>query len=158
VEVDMSLELAVPASDAALADALPPPFSRSYTNGGVDAAWVHVGGELDIATTPQLERTLDASRARLVVLDLRELAFIDSCGIHAIVRAGIRARQAGRRLVLVRVPSDVDRILTLTGSSDQVAIGDVDPVAPPVHAVQRSLVARSLLMADKTPRNREPAR
>jgi anti-sigma B factor antagonist len=153
----MSLELAVPASDAAGADALPPPFACSCTNGGLDAAWVHVGGELDIATTPQLERTLSQSQARLVVLDLRELAFIDSCGMHAIISAGIRARQAGRRLVLVRVPANVDRMLTLTGSSDQVEIGDADLVAPPDHAAQRSLVARSLLMADATPRNRAPA-
>lgn len=154
----MSLELAVPASDAARADALPPPFACSCTNGGLDAARVHAGGELDIATTPQLERTLSQSQARLVVLDLRELAFIDSCGMHAIVNAGVRARQAGRRLVLVRVPANVDRMLTLTGSSGQVEIGDVAPVAPPVHAFQRSLVSRSLLMADKTSRNREPAR
>jgi anti-sigma B factor antagonist len=153
----MSLALAFPASGAARARALPPPFACSCTNGGPDAARVYVGGELDIATTPQLERTLDASQARLVVLDLRELAFIDSCGMHAIINAGIRARQAGRRLVLVRVPPTVDRILALTGSADQVEIGDVDPIAPPVHAVQRSLVARSLLMADTTPRNREPA-
>jgi anti-anti-sigma factor len=153
----MSLELAFPASDATRSDALPPPFTCSCTNGGLDAAWVHVGGELDIATTPQLERTLDESRTRLVVLDLRQLAFIDSCRIHAIINAGTRARQAGRRLVLVRVPSSVDRLFTLIGISDQVEIGDVDPVAPPVHAFQRSLVARSLLMADKTPRNRESA-
>jgi hypothetical protein len=52
----------------------------------------------------------------------------------------------------------VDRLFTLTGSSDQVEIGDGDPVAPPVHAVQRSLVAQSLLMAATTPRNRAPAR
>jgi anti-sigma B factor antagonist len=152
----VSLELAFPAWGAARADALPTPFACSCTNGGLDAARVYVGGELDNATTPQLERTLAASQARLVVLDLRELAFIDCCGIHAIIRAGIRARQAGRRLVLVRVPANVDRMLTLTGSSDQVEIGDADPIAPPVHAVQRSLVARSLLMADATPRNRAP--
>jgi anti-sigma B factor antagonist len=154
----MSLELAVPAPDAVRANALPPPFACSCTNGGPDAARVYVGGELDIATTPQLERMLSESQARLVVLDLRELAFIDSCGVHAIVNAGIRARQAGRRLVLVRVPANVDRMLTLTGSSGQVEIGDVDPVAPPVHAFQRLLVSRSLLMADKTPSDREPAR
>jgi anti-anti-sigma factor len=154
----MSLELAFPALDTAGADALPPPFACSCTNGGLDAARVYVGGELDIATTPQLERTLSQLQSRLVVLDLRELAFVDGCGVHAIVNAGIRARQAGRRLVLVRVPANVDRMLTLTGSSDQVEIGDADPVAPPDHAVQRSLVARSLLMADATPRNREPAR
>ena len=154
----MSLELAYPASNAARADALPPPFACSCTNGGPDAARVYVGGELDIATTPQLERALSQSQARLVVLDLRELAFIDICGMHDIINAGIRARKAGRRLVLVRVPANVDRMLSLTGSSDQVEIGDVDSVAPPVHAVQRSLVSRSLLMADKTSRNREPAR
>jgi anti-sigma B factor antagonist len=154
----MSIELAFPALDVARAHALPPPFACSCTNGGLDAARVHVGGELDIATTPQLERTLSQTQARLVVLDLRELAFIDSCGVHAIVDAGIRARKAGRRLVLVRVPASVDRLLTLTGSSHQVEIGDVDPVAPPVHALQRSLVSRSLLMTDKTARNREPAR
>jgi anti-sigma B factor antagonist len=154
----MSLELAFPAPDAARADALPPPFACSCTNGGLGAGRVYVGGELDIATTPQLERALSQSQARLVVLDLRELAFIDSCGIHAVINAGIRARKAGRRLVLVHVPATVDRMLTLTGSSDQVEIGDVDPVAPPIHELQRSLVARSLLMADKTLRNREPAR
>jgi anti-anti-sigma factor len=151
----MSLALEVPASHATL----PPPLSCSCRNGAPDVAWVRVGGELDIATTPHLERTLNAaSQARLVVLDLRELAFIDLCGMRAIVSASSRARRAGRRLVLVRVPSSVDRILTLAGYSDQVEIGDVDSVAAPVHAVQRSLVARSLLMADETSRDREPAR
>ena len=154
----MSLELDVPASDAARRGALPPPFACSCTNGGLDDAWVHVGGELDMATTPRLERTLSRSQARLVVLDLRELTFIDSSGVHAIVSAGIRARKAGRRLVLVRVPSHVHRVLTLTGAAHQVEIGDVDPVAPPVHAFQRSLVSRSLLMTDKTRRAREPVR
>jgi anti-anti-sigma factor len=154
----MSLELDVPASDAARRGALPPPFACSCTNGGLDAAWVHVGGELAMATTPRLERTLSRSQARLVVLDLRELTFIDSSGVHAIVGAGIRARRAGRRLVLVHVPSHVDRMLRLTGTAHQVEIGDVDPVAPPVHALQRSLLARSLLMADKTRRAREPVR
>jgi anti-sigma B factor antagonist len=116
------------------------------------------GGELDIATTPQLERTLSQTQARLVVLDLGELAFIDSCGIHAIIDAGTRARRAGRRLVLVRVPASVERMFTLTGSSGQVEIGDVEPVAPPVHELQRSLVSRSLLMTEEKARNREPAR
>jgi anti-sigma B factor antagonist len=156
----VSLELALPDSIVGSAGFVPPPFRCWCTSGGLDAARVHVAGELDLATAPQLERTLheSLSQARLVVLDLRELAFIAICGMHAIVSAGIRARECSRRLVLVRVPSNVDRMLTLTGSFDQVEIGDVDPVAPPVHTVQRSLVARSPLIADMTPRNREPAR
>ena len=49
-------------------------------------------------------------------------------------------------------------MLTLTASFDQVEIGDVGALVPLVHALQRSLVAQSLLMADKAPRNRAPAR
>jgi anti-anti-sigma factor len=113
---------------------LPPPFACSWTNGGLDASCVHVTGELDIATTPQLDRMLrePESQTRLVVLDLRELAFMDSCGVHAIVDASARAREVGRRLVLLRGRPDVDRVFTLTGSSDSVEIGYVDPVEPPV--------------------------
>lgn len=156
----MSLEPEVVASYAVRTDALPPPFACSCTKGGLDAAWVHVGGELDIVTTPELVRTLAASQAqaRLVVLDLRELEFIDSCGTHAIVGATGRARQAGGRLVLVRVPPNVDRMLQVTGSAGDLEISDVHALAPPLHAVQRSLVSQSLMMADKTHRNGGRAR
>ena len=61
---------------------------------------------MDLATTSQLERTLRDSRsqARVVVLDLRKLEFMDCSGAHAIVNASIRARQLGRRLILLRGP------------------------------------------------------
>jgi anti-sigma B factor antagonist len=128
-------------------DALPPLFACSRTSRGRGAVWVHVTGELDIATAPELERALlqAQSQAQLVVLDLRELAFMDSSGAHVIVDASIRARQLGRRLVLLRTPPDVDRIFMLTGSVDDVEVGAVASLEPPVHAVQRSLVALSLL-------------
>jgi anti-anti-sigma factor len=111
------------------ADFLPPPFACSWTNGGLDEAKVHIAGELDIATTPQLQETLlePQLQAQLVVLDLREVAFMDSSGVHAIVNASIRARKVGRRLVLLRGGLDVDRVFTLTGSSGDVEIVDVDP-------------------------------
>jgi anti-sigma B factor antagonist len=123
------------------------PFECSCTEGDLDAAWVHIAGDLDIATTPQLERTLRETQvgARLVVLDLRELAFMDSSGVHAIVNASIRARQIGGRLVLLRGRPNVDRVFALTGSSDDLEIGDVAPAGPPVQALQRGLVSSSLL-------------
>ena len=37
---------------------LPPAFHCSWADGGPDATWVRLAGELDIATTPQLERAL----------------------------------------------------------------------------------------------------
>jgi anti-anti-sigma factor len=119
------------------------------TDPGVDAAWVHVAGELDFASALQLERTLRETqqRARLVLLDLRELTFMDSAGVHTIVNASIDARQRGRRLVVLRGSPNVDRLFTLTGSSAAVEIGDLDhPLGePPVHPLQRSLVSSSLL-------------
>jgi hypothetical protein len=89
-------------STVALAGLLPPAFDCSWADGGVDTAWVRLAGELDIATTPRALRE-PRLQARLVVLDLRELAFIDSGGEHAI-EASIRARQAGHRVLLLRGP------------------------------------------------------
>jgi anti-anti-sigma factor len=93
----------------------------------------------------QLVRKLHEPRlqARLVVLDLRDLVQIDSSGLQAIVKACIRAREVGRRLVLLRGPPNVDRVFTRAGSSDDVEIGDIHPLEPPVQ-VLRALVAEGL--------------
>ena len=113
-----------PDQNLARADSLPPAFACTTTHGGLDAAWVYVAGELDIATAPQLERTLHESQqlAHLTVLDLRELAFMDSAGVHTIVNASLRARTNGRRLVLVRGRPEIYRMFTLTGSTADVDI------------------------------------
>lgn len=113
--------------------ALPPVFDCSWTSGGVDAALVHVAGELDIATTAPLERALREALlwARLVVLDLRELAFIAISGVHAIVGAGTYARQDGRRVVVLRGSPSVDRVFSATGSSADVELHDIETGQPP---------------------------
>jgi anti-sigma B factor antagonist len=143
----------------ARADARTPAFACTATHGGLDAAWVYVAGELDIATTPELERTLRESQqlAHLTVLDLRDLAFIDCAGVHTIVKASLRARKAGCRLVLVRGRPDIYRMFRLTGSTAQVDIGDLEPLQPPAHALQRSLVSQSLLRTGRTARHRGPS-
>jgi anti-sigma B factor antagonist len=137
----------------------PADFACTETHGGLDAAWVNVVGELDIVTAPELERTLRESQqlAHLTVLDLRELAFMDCAGVHTIVEASLGARKAGRRLVLVRGRPEVYRMFTLTGSSADVDIGDLDPVQPPAHMLQRSLVSQSLLRTGRTARHRGPS-
>ncbi len=115
----------------------PPAFFRSWTNGDPDAAWMHVAGDLNLATAPHLVRTLHEPRfqARLVVLDLRDLVAVDSFGVRAIVNATKRARRLGHRLVLLRGPPHVDRVFRLTASSEAVEIGDIDPIEPPVRAL-----------------------
>jgi anti-sigma B factor antagonist len=119
----------MPNSDSIVADADFPQraFVCSHANVGLDAAWVEVAGELDIATTPRLERTLREaqSQARLVVLDLRDVPFMDCSGVHVSVGAGRRARDVGRRLILLRGPPNLDSMFTLTGHTDEVEIADV---------------------------------
>jgi anti-anti-sigma factor len=131
--------LVLPDSIAGRAGVLPPAFVCSWRNGGLDAAWVHVAGELDIATTPQLQLALRESQlqARLVVLDLRGLAFMGSTGVHAIASASIRARQTARRLVVLRGPPNVDRVFRLSGNVDDLEIYDLDPGEPPAHVLLR---------------------
>jgi anti-sigma B factor antagonist len=113
-----------------------PAFACSWRQGGLDAGSVDVSGELDIATTPQLERMLRERQIQtpLVVLDLRGLAFMDCSGVRAIVDASIRARKVGRRLVVLRGRGVIDRMLALTGSFQDVEISDADPLRRLVEA------------------------
>lgn len=115
----------------------PSAFGVSLRDGGLDVAWVRAVGELDIATAPRLDQMLRTAelRARRLVLDLRELTFMDSCGVHVIVNASIRARRAGCRLVLVRGPSNVDSVFVLTDTAAALEIVDLDAGEPPVQAL-----------------------
>jgi anti-anti-sigma factor len=107
------------------------PFVCSSSDDGLDAAWVHVAGALDISTSPQLEQTLDEAAARLVVLDMRDLGFMDCSGAHTIIDAAVRARDDGRRLIILRGTPNVDRVFALTGTADVVEIGDLEPLPEP---------------------------
>jgi anti-sigma B factor antagonist len=116
-----------------------PVFDCTLHDGAVDAACVHVAGELDMASAPRLDQMLREAEhhARLIVLDLRELGFTDCSGVRVIVDASIRARQGGRRLVLLRGGRHVNRVFTLTGASEVVEIVDAAPGAPAIEALPR---------------------
>jgi anti-anti-sigma factor len=132
-------------SIAGNSDTPSPTLVCSWTDGGVEAAWLHVAGELNVATLPQLDRTPREHevQARLVVLDPREVKFMDSSGAHALVSHAVLARKAGRRLVLLRGPAKVDRMLTLAGCSGDLEMGDIDQV--------ESAVAGLLQFSDEQP-------
>ena len=86
-------------------------------------------GELDLATAPELEeRVLEALRegGRQVVVDLRELSFMDSTGVRTIVAAHQTAEQSGCELRVVRPARDspVSRVIEISGIDE--ALGLVD--------------------------------
>jgi anti-sigma B factor antagonist len=86
-----------------------------------------VTGELDLVSSPLLERELEqayGSDGGVILLDLRGLAFMDSTGLHLLVKAQQRAEEAGRRLTLTRGSEQVQRLLDLTGVADLIRIVD----------------------------------
>ena len=85
---------------------------------GNAAASVWVSGELDIATAPKFEAALDEAlgHARLVLVDLTELSFLDSSGLHVIVNASMGARATGARVLLTGASKQVEALLEVTGT------------------------------------------
>lgn len=84
-----------------------------------DAFVVCLYGELDLASAPILERTMrmvESINAEHVVVDLSALEFIDSSGLHALMRANESWRAHGRRLSLLRGPQAVHRVFELTNT------------------------------------------
>jgi anti-sigma B factor antagonist len=89
-------------------------------------------GELDLATAEELEaglKELEARAPAVVVLDLRELEFMDSTGLRAVIAADARARDRGARLVVVRAPGEVDRVFKLTRMDQHLELVDEPPAA-----------------------------
>jgi anti-anti-sigma regulatory factor len=71
------------------------------------------------------------------VLDLRELELIDFFGVHAIANACTSAREIGRRVVLLRVAPEIDRMFALAGRLEEVEIGDLEAGEPAGEALLR---------------------
>ncbi len=77
-------------------------------------------GELDLATAPDLEQLLMGRLAGggRVVLDLRELSFMDSNGVRVLVAAHARASDDGEDALTIVRPvrgGAVDRIIEVSG-------------------------------------------
>jgi anti-sigma B factor antagonist len=113
--------------------AAPTPFGCTWKQSGSGVAWVHVAGELDLLTAPQLRQTLREAQlyAHMVVLDLRDLAFMDCSGVHVILTAAADARRVGGRLALARGHAHIDGLLAITRVYEEVEIFDLDPSEAP---------------------------
>ncbi len=92
---------------------------------------VHVAlrGELDLSTVGKVQdelRRVEAASPPVVVLDLSKLTFLDSTGLRCLVTADERARDAGRRVVIVRGPDAVQRVFSITRLEERLEMVD-DP-------------------------------
>lgn len=90
---------------------------------------VRLTGELDLGGVDQFERLTagQISEANTFVLDLRELTFIDSSGLRALIMADQRVRAAGGRFIVVRGPDRVNEVLEMTGVAQRIELVDEPP-------------------------------
>lgn len=135
----MSLSLVPPSSPNGRVQSRQPPFVCLWSSCAPSTVCLRLTGELDVATAPRLRSTLAEAQAnaRLVVLDLRELDFIDSLGVCAIVEASARGRNGTGRLVLLRGMPSVDRLFALTESFADVEIVDLEAGEPTAGVLAR---------------------
>ncbi|MBV9839716.1 MAG: STAS domain-containing protein [Solirubrobacterales bacterium] len=91
------------------------------------AAVIAISGELDLASSPALEEQLarvSQSDAELLVMDLRQLDFMDSTGLSILVKAHQQATKAGQEFGVVRGSEQVQRLLNLTGVAERLVLVD----------------------------------
>jgi anti-sigma B factor antagonist len=106
------------------------PFEVTIEQRG-DAVHVALTGELDISTAQRLEddlRRVEADKPGLIVLDLKQLSFMDSTGLRLLITADMRARRHDRRFVIVRGNEMVQRVMRLTRLDERLEIVE-DPSA-----------------------------
>jgi anti-anti-sigma factor len=99
---------------------------RAETRDGV--ARLTVEGELDMASSPVLERAVEGAleSARSVELELAGVTFMDSTGLRTLLAIRRRLEEAGCELRLVAVPPPVLRVLDVTRT---LSLFRLDPVA-----------------------------
>ena len=90
---------------------------------------VHVAlvGELDLSTVAKVQeelRRIEAYSPATVVVDLSKVTVLDSTGLRCIVTADERAREDGRRVVIVRGPDAVQRVFAITRLDDRLEMVD----------------------------------
>lgn len=86
---------------------------------------MRVVGEIDLATADAVEKPLldlfDTGFAHVVV-DLRDVSFMDSSGIRVLITAHQHAESLGARLSTVVGASRIRRTLELSGAIDYLGV------------------------------------
>jgi anti-anti-sigma factor len=84
-----------------------------------DRVVVKLAGELDLEVADDVAAAIDGlidAGIGHVALDLRELSFLDSAGVHMLLSVRESAERRKRSLSLVRGPRNVHRVLELTAT------------------------------------------
>ena len=84
--------------------------------------YLELVGEVDLSTVYALKLRLELAEredSEAIVVDLRRVTFMDSIGLGTLLAHRLRATKAGRRLLLVQGPQQIQDLFQLTGTQDQ---------------------------------------
>lgn len=93
-------------------------FHLETVPAGADCTVLRIVGEVDLCSAPQLrQRVIEllADGTRHIVADLREVDFLDSTGLGALVGSLKRLREQGGSLKLVTSAGRIPELFRLTG-------------------------------------------
>ena len=95
--------------------------------GAWDDAGVHivrVTGEFDMGACVRFREASERDDAELVVVDLRDATFLDSCALGELIALQRRVERRGARLAIVRPVGHADRIFKMTGIDGHLPLYD----------------------------------
>jgi anti-anti-sigma factor len=89
-----------------------------------DRAVVRVGGEIDLANAPDFAELLEPLRSSgsPVTIDLTEVTFIDSCGIHALLDFAAHSANGQGPLTIANPSRTALRVMEIVGMTDVAGI------------------------------------
>ena len=100
-----------------------------------EAHTVALSGEADLLGAPSIEAAVvDAtSEAQRIIVDLRNLTFIDSSGLRALMRSHEHCSARGVEMRVIPGPENVQRLFELSGMNEILPFCDPDLAgnAPP---------------------------
>jgi anti-anti-sigma factor len=89
-----------------------------------DGRLIRAVGEVDLSTAAALRRELAAARLETdtVLLDLSDVTFIDSTGLHLLLEASHRSAVTDWSFFVVRPSEAVRRLIELSGTADLLTV------------------------------------
>jgi anti-anti-sigma factor len=102
----------------------PAAFELASSDLGEGVSLLLLRGELDLSAAAALRARVEAAAASGLIIDLREVTFIDSSALRELLNARQELERHGSRLVLSGVPATVRRLLDMTGTAELFETAD----------------------------------
>ena len=99
---------------------LEPPLVITVSDLGATTT-VCIAGEIDVATSPQIDEVLKRCDSAPVRVDLAAVTFMDSSGIAVLARAHERAAAHHFELTIANATPHVRRLFAITGLEEMLA-------------------------------------